>query len=152
MTAPLSMDLRERIVETYLAGGVRQEDVAERYQVSQSVVSKLVQQYRDEGSLKPHVDQCGRKPKLTDDDEAALLKDMEERPDATLEERAQKLGGKVCVSTVWSALRRLGQRYKKSPNTRPSSRDRMLPAHAATGSTASPALMPSASSLSTRQG
>lgn len=126
--------------------------MAERFQVSKSVVSKLVPQYRDEGSLKPHVDQCGRKPKLTHDDEAALLRDVEERPDATLEQRVEKLGGNACISRVWAARRRLGHRYKKSLCMPPNSRDRTLPGHAATGSTASPTSMPSGSCSSMKQG
>lgn len=114
MATSLSMDLRERIVSTYLDGGVSYADVAEQFCVSESSVGKLVRQYRREKCLKPHTDRCGRKRCIRGAAEDALVKHVNDNPDATAEERRVALGLTCCTKTVWLSMKRLDSRFKKS--------------------------------------
>ena len=114
MSRALSMDLRERIVATYQAGGVTYGEVAKQFRVSESVVGKLVRQQRNEGSLKPHHG-GGRQRAVCGKIEDALLRHLREHPDATLQERRDALGLNCALKTVWLSMKRLGGRFKKSP-------------------------------------
>lgn len=134
MSATLSMDLRERIVSAYLDGEGSYDTLAERFEVSPSVVGKLVRQWRSEGSLKPHTDRRGRKRAISGATEEALREHLRQHPDATLQERREALGLSCSVKTVWMAVRRLRARFKKSRSVRPSRTARTSPEHVATGS------------------
>lgn len=114
MSQALSMDLRERIVATYNAGGVTYGQVAKQFRVSESVVGKLVRQQRKEGSLMPHHG-GGRKRAVSGETEEALIRHLREHPDATLAERRDALGLKCAMKTVWLSIKRVGGRFKKSP-------------------------------------
>ena len=109
----LSLDLRQRIVSAYEANEGSQSELAERFSVGRSTVGKLVRQWRELGTLEPQVHSRGRKRLITGDLEKQLLQDIEERPDATLQERIKKLGLDCCVNTMWVAIRRLGRSFKK---------------------------------------
>lgn len=56
MPAPLSVDLRQRIMATYEAKEGTQRQLAERFAVSLSFVRDLMRHYRETGTvqLKPH--------------------------------------------------------------------------------------------------
>lgn len=126
MAASLSKDLRERIVMAYEAGDVSGRSVASRFCVSPSTVTKLVQQFRTEKTLKPHTDRCGRKRSISGKTEKALEKHLREHPDATLQERKDALGLTCTVKTVWLSLKRLKARFKKNPSERPNKIAKML--------------------------
>ena len=49
----LQVEFRLRIVDAYLAGGVTQDDVAERFAVSKRSVQKSLTQWRETGALEP---------------------------------------------------------------------------------------------------
>lgn len=133
MSEALSMDLRERIVAAYSAGEGSCRLIAERFGVSHGVVSKLVCQQREEGSLRPHTDRYGRKRAVSGETEKSLQRHIREHPDATLEERRDALGLTCSLKTVWESVRRLNARFKKSRNERPNKTGQTFPAHAATG-------------------
>lgn len=109
-----SVDLRERIVETYAAGGVTQLGVAERFGVSYSFVQKLWTRWCTTGDITP----CKRgKPPEPIFDAAAeqrLHRAVRDRPDATLTELAEVCGIECCAATVCNTLKRLGYRRKKN--------------------------------------
>ena len=130
---PLSLDLRARIVAAYLAGEGSHETLGERFSVSRRVVGKLVQQYRELGTLEPQLHRRGRKPAITGDDLTALKKHVADFPDATAEERHDALGLKCTVKTVYETLHRLGYSFKKRHLVHPSKIDRMLPLSEASG-------------------
>lgn len=113
MTAALSMDLRERIVRTYLEDGSSESEVAERFGVAKSTVGKLVRQYKATQCLKPKTHLCGRKRAISAKQEEALIAHVQEHPDATVEERRAALKLKCTMQTVWLTLRRLDARFKK---------------------------------------
>ncbi|MCA9233499.1 MAG: transposase [Planctomycetales bacterium] len=116
----LSMDLRERIVAAYENGEGSQEAIGERFSVSRTVVGKLVRQQREQGTLQSQVHRCGRKPAISGEKLAELQQHLVDYPDATLAERIEALGLDCCVNTMWTTLRRLGCRYKKSRHELPS--------------------------------
>jgi transposase len=115
MTAPLSQDLRERIVRA-VEGGSSIRRAAARYQVSPSAAVKLMRRVRETGSLAP--DRIGghRRPVLEAHQD--LLRSLvEARPAITLAEVQAELRARAIVvsalSTIHHALRRLGFTRKK---------------------------------------
>ncbi len=113
MAATISMDLRVRIFEARQAGETTAE-VAERFAVSPAFVRRLLQRYRENGSLAPSSAPRGRQPILAE--HAEQLRQLNaQKPDLTAAEIRQRLGLTVSVLTVWRMLRRLGLTFKKSP-------------------------------------
>ena len=115
----ISMDLRIRIFEARESGESTSE-VAERFDVSPAFVRRLMQRYRETGSLAPSSAPRGRKPQLSG--HADQLRQLHaEKPDLTAPEVRDRLGLTVAAVTVWRMLRRLGLTFKKSHYERPSS-------------------------------
>jgi transposase len=110
----LSMDLRRRVVAAYRNKEGSYVVLAARFSDSRAVVGKLVRQERDLGTLEPQVHLRGRKPAISGEKEAALLRHLKEHPDATLRERIEALGLDCTVKTMWQTIKRLKWRYKKS--------------------------------------
>ena len=110
----LSLDLRERIVAAYRNEEGSYRVLGARFAVSRAVVGKLVRQYREQGTLQPQVHLRGRKPAIRGQTLARLRQHLAEHPDATLAERIAALGLDCSLNTMWTTLRRLGWRYKKS--------------------------------------
>ena len=117
--APLSMDLRERIVAAYENGEVSYQAVADRFAVSKAAVGKLVRQKRKQGTLEPQTHLRGRKQLIQGESLDRLRMHLAECPDATLEERIESLELDCAVNTMWTTLRRIGWRYKKSRHAPP---------------------------------
>jgi transposase len=111
---PLSLDLRERIVAAYEAGGASLEAVGRRFAVSGRVVGKLVRQKRELGTVASQVHRRGRKPAVQGKKLEQLRAHMEQNPDATVLERREALGLKCSEKTLWQTLRKMGWRFKKS--------------------------------------
>src|SRR3954453_18035256 len=113
---PYSQDLRQRIVDTVTRddGTIRQ--VAERFQVSFSFVTRLLQLYRSTGSVEPRPHGGGNPAVLTPEDLRRLRELIGPRPDATLEECRTHLGASCSLMTISRALGQLGlPRKKKVP-------------------------------------
>jgi transposase len=123
---PYSQDLRDRVLNA--TGAIR--DLAERFGVSPSYVSKAKVRLRESGerTARPFVGRPGRKlaPHF-----AALRARVAEVPDATLEElRAwlrTTLGVSVSIGGLWHTLDFLGLRLKKRPSMPPSRIGRTSP-------------------------
>ena len=124
---PFSVDFRERLVAAYEAGGVTFAEVGRRFGVSGKVVSKLVRQKRELGTLEPQVHLRGRKPAISGKKEEELRKHLEEHPDATVLQRREALGLNCTEKTLWQTLRKMGWRFKKSRRVPPSKIALMLP-------------------------
>src|SRR5438874_5415228 len=115
MPAPLSGDLRERIVAA-IRDGSSMRGAAARFSVSPSSAIKLMARFRATGSVAPARYGGHRRPVLLPHEE--LLRAMVgERPDITLaeirDELRQQRGVSVCLATIHVSLRRLGLRFKK---------------------------------------
>jgi transposase len=120
---PYSQDLRQRIVDTVQRGEGTIRQVAERFLVSVSFVTRLLQLYRRTGSVEPRPHGGGNPARLTPGDLERLREFIRKQPDATLGECASHLGASCSLMTISRALRRLGlPRKKKVP--RAAERDR----------------------------
>jgi transposase len=116
MTAPLSQDLRRRLVRA-VEGGASAREAAARFEVSASAAIKLVRRACRTGSTAPARIGGYRKPLLAGHEE--LLRELTAaKPGITLAEIRETLllrgVGPVSLTTIWSTLRRLGLRHKKS--------------------------------------
>ena len=97
MTRPYSLDLRQRIVRAVEAGASRRATAAQ-FDVSPSCVVKLVQRWRQKGTLAPDPVGGGRRAKLADHAELvhALLAAT---PDSTIAELKARLAAEgIAVS------------------------------------------------------
>jgi transposase len=115
MTAPLSQDLRARLVAAVEAGSSRRR-AALRFAVSPSAVIKRVQRVHQTGTLAPARIGGYRRPVL-EAHEARLRALLAATPDMTLAEiRAELMrheGVEVSLSTIHTTLRRLNLRRKQ---------------------------------------
>lgn len=116
MTAPLSQDLRKRLVRAVEEGASARE-AATRFAVSASAAIKLVRRVRQTGSTAP-ARIGGYRELLLAGQEAFLLELTAGRKGITLAEiRAvliERGVAPVSLMTIWSMLRRLDQTHRKS--------------------------------------
>jgi putative transposase len=116
MPAPMSLDLRARIVRS-VEGGSSIREAARRFAVSPSAAIKLMQRVRTTGSAAPARFGGHRRPLLAPH-ESDLRRLVEASPDITLAELQAELerrsGVVAGLSTIHNALRRIGLRHKKS--------------------------------------
>jgi transposase len=110
---PLSQDLRQRILETVERGEESLRQIAHRFLVSVSVITRLLQLHRSTGSLQPKPHGGGNPPVLGPKDLERLRELVRQQPDATLEELRQRLGVACCLMTISRALDKLGLPRKK---------------------------------------
>ncbi len=117
MAAPLSMDLRVRIVRLVEAGWSARR-AAERFEVSPSAAIKLMQRVRRTGSTAP--DKIGgyRRP-LLEAHAGELRETVSRKAGITLREIKAALAARgievKALSTIADMLHRLGLSRKKSP-------------------------------------
>jgi len=116
MAAPLSQDLRKRLVDEVEQGSSARQAAA-RFAVSASAAIKLVRRVRETGSTEPGKIGGHRKPLLAGRE--ALLRELTatrkgitlaEIRDALIERGIQP----GSLTTIWWTLRRLGLTHKKS--------------------------------------
>jgi putative transposase len=116
MPAPMSLDLRERIVAAVEQGSSIRE-AARRFAVSPSAAIKLMQRVRATGSALPARFGGHRRPLLAPH-ETDLRRLIAASPDITLAELQvaleRRLGLVAGLSTIHNTLCRLGLRRKKS--------------------------------------
>ena len=87
--------------------------IAERFLVSVSFVTRLLQLHRSTGSLEPRPHGGGNPAVLTPEDLERLRELIRQQPDATLEECRQRLGASCSLMTISRALSQLGLPRKK---------------------------------------
>jgi transposase len=115
MTAPLSQDLRKRLVRAVEEGSSAREAAA-RFEVSASAAIKLVRRVRETGSTAPAKIGGYRKPLLTGHED--VLRELTTtRKGITLAEIRDALVERDIepgsLMTIWSTLKRLGLSHKK---------------------------------------
>jgi transposase len=116
---PYSRDLRQRIVETARRRDGTLSQIAQRFLVSVSFVTRLLQLHRTTGSVEPRPHGGGYPAVLTPEDLERLRELIRDRPDATLEECREHLGSSCSLATISRALSKLGlPRKKKVPRAR----------------------------------
>ena len=125
MGRPYSQDLRSRIVSAVEAGATRRA-AADQFAVSVSCAIKLVQRFRQTGSVEPGP--RGRKPFALAEHEALVRELVAAQPDVTLDELTRELedcGIRVGRSSVNRFLKACRLTLKKSRCMPPSSNGRM---------------------------
>lgn len=111
-----SQDLRKRILDTVQRGEGTLRQIARRFLVSVSFVTRLLQRHRSAGSLEPRPHGGGNPAVLSPEDLERLRELVRQQPDVTLEECRQRLGASCSTMTISRALRKLGlPRKKKIP-------------------------------------
>jgi transposase len=115
MTA-YSQDLRKLILDTVQRGEGSLRQIARRFLVSVSFVTRLLRLHRSTGSLEPKPHGGGNPAALGPKDLERLRELVRKQPDATLEELRQRLGASCSLMTISRALCKLGlPRKKKTP-------------------------------------
>ena len=93
-------------------------EVAERFEVSESFIKKLLARKRSTGDIAPVGHRGGQKKRLTDKHRKWLLKTVLAQPDITLADLQERLEKEksvsVSVPTLSRELRRLNLRRKKN--------------------------------------
>jgi transposase len=122
MTAPLSQDLRRRIVRAVEQGSsIRQ--AAARYEVSPSAAVKLVRRVRETGSVMPNRI-GGHRRRVLEPHQDLLRSLVEAKSGITLAEIQAELQARGIVvqalSTIHLTLRRMGLTRKKRHSAQPS--------------------------------
>jgi transposase len=113
---PYSEDLRQRVVETIHRGDGSVRQIASRFLVSVSFVTRLLHLHRTTGSVEPRAHGGGNPAVLGPEDLERLRELIRQQPDATLEECRQRLGLSCSLMTISRALSKLGlPRKKKVP-------------------------------------
>lgn len=106
-----SLDLRQKILDTYLAGGISQRQLAKRFCVTLSFIEKLLKQYRETGSIAPKVRTQQTPPKLNEQQLNVLKEIVAANNHATLseirEQLQEKTGITVGISTVDRMLKKM---------------------------------------------
>jgi transposase len=115
MTAPLSQDLRERIVQA-VEGGSTMRQAARRFAVSASAAIKLMQRVRQTGSTAPATIGGHRRP-ILEPHADTLRAIVSSQAGITLREIKAALAARGIVvkalSTIADMLHRLGLSHKK---------------------------------------
>lgn len=109
---PYTNDLRQRIIAAVQRGDHSLRQIAALFAVSLSCVVRLLQRFRQTGSVQPRP-HPGRAPRLDAAAQERLLRLVHDQPDATLAELRDRLGIPCCLMTIARVLQRLGITRKK---------------------------------------
>jgi transposase len=113
-----SLDLRQKIIETYEAGGITQRELAKRFRVSLYFIVMLIRRWRDEQTLAAKPRGATLKPLLTPEIMLFLDKELETTCDLSLaqlcERVEEKYNVRVSTKTMSRMLVRENLRRKKN--------------------------------------
>jgi transposase len=113
-----SLDLRQRVVAAYENGVETILEVAERFEVSDSFIKKLLRRKRTTGQIAPVGHRGGQSKRLNQKHRKWLLKTVLAASDITLEDLREKLLSEhqvtASVATLSRELRGLDLRRKKN--------------------------------------
>lgn len=113
-----SLDLRQRVVETYKSGTLTIKAVAEQFRVGETFVKKMLRQERQTGAVKAYTHGGGRRRALNSRQMQKLKRLVENEPDLTLVELREKLLSEekvqVSIATLARVLTEIGLPRKKN--------------------------------------
>ena len=105
-----SLDLRQKIVDTYLNEEISQRQLAIRFCVSKSFIIKLLKQYRETGEIRPLAHSGGARLKVNSEQLERLTRVIEENNDATLEELCQIFEAETSLTISRATMGRMSQK------------------------------------------
>jgi transposase len=115
-----SVDLRQKIIETYENEPISQRHLAKRFRVAPSFVTKLLKQYRETGALDPKP-RPGRPRTLNAEQLQVVQALVEAKNDITLGELCdalnQQLKIRVSEPTMCRIIQRLNLTRKKKSSS-----------------------------------
>ena len=118
MPAPISTDIRIRILEARAQEGQTYEELAERFGVGRATVDRVLRLARETGSVEPAPHGGGTPPRVGEAERVVLRELVDARPDATLDELclalAAKTGVEISRSTMCREMRLLRFTRKKN--------------------------------------
>jgi transposase len=109
----LSQDLRERVIAAVDHREGSRREIAQRFRVDVSCITRLLQLRRQTGSLRPRPHGGGRPPARDGEGLERPRALVRKRSDATLEQLRQGLGLSGSIMVVWRALKTLDITVKK---------------------------------------
>lgn len=116
-----SLDLRQKIVDTYAEGNISQRHLAKQFRVALSFIEKLLKQHRETGNIAPKVRTEQTPTKLNEEQLTILEQIVKANSDATLDELRyqleQKTGVLIGRSTTDRMLKKLNLTVKKKHST-----------------------------------
>ena len=116
MTAPYSVDLRERVVKLKLTGQYTNHEIADIFMIGVTSVKEYVRKFNNGETLIPEKP-GGRKPLLTEYDKKLIANYVKGKPDATLQAYRDQLeldtGKSVTIQSIHLVLKSLGISFKK---------------------------------------
>ncbi len=125
MARAYSDDLRQKLIEAHQQGDGSLPALAKRFHVSEGWARKVSAAFYRSGSwVRPPSGPRGPRSRFTDEIRRQLSEWIDERPDLTLHQLQSRLRGelglKASIGRLWSVLREMGLRLKKSRSTPPS--------------------------------
>jgi transposase len=110
---PTSTDLRKRVVAARYVDGQSMGQIAKRFSMPKGTVQNIIERFRDSGTYKPKPQNPGRKSAFSAKDLELLEQDVQNNPDATLEELRERSSVKVSIVSFHNTLKKLGYTRKK---------------------------------------
>lgn len=118
MPAPLSLDLRQKIIDVHHEEDISQRKLAERFRVSLSSIQRLLKQVRNAEGIEPKGHGGGHPPTFSPEQLEQIRVLIEANNDATLSELCELVAEQefqtVSVSTMWRIVEQLGITRKKN--------------------------------------
>lgn len=109
MSKAYSLDLKERVIQSYIEGLPKKLIVA-LFKIGMDTLNRWMRQYKETGNLNAKVRTKHRQRKFSDSE---IVNYIELKPSATLEEMAQHFS--VKPSSIYARLKLLGVTRKKKP-------------------------------------
>jgi transposase len=129
----ISLDLRQRIVDSYDKKDGARPEIARRFRVSLGLVKKLLQQRRRTGDIAPRHHLSGRKPTIVATHRSQMRALLAKKNDLTLRELRQAAGLNCSLQAINVVLAKMGLTYKKRRSTPANRSDRIFSGHAGSG-------------------
>ena len=126
MPKALSLDLRQRVVNAYLAGEGTYGEIAQKFQVGVATVNRWLRLKREKGHVQARSYIPGPKRRIDEQGVDLLKKLIERKPDITLAELSQEYAHskkiRPALSMIWRALNGAGISRKKRLPMHPSNK------------------------------
>jgi transposase len=124
MPAPLSRDLRRRIIAAWKKKDPTNDELAEQFGVGSATIKRLKRTYRETDDVAPKPHGGGAAPIIGKEQEPLVEALVQKHPDWTEDRFAKALaeehGIQASAVTVGRAIRRLGYSVKKKRSSRKS--------------------------------